>query len=381
MNGNRNRFTSAPTYGMKNRRKQQADFTREPPREPDPAGGGTPPSPGGGRRFSWLLFVILLLLPVLFVLSLVLPGEQVKTVLKIAFLVIAFLALCVMLAGKAFGKNARYSVSLVITALMVIEAVSLAVSLPRGTTGRTQASGSAGNIYFSGSSALDSVSAAGTAAPDTALESPQGDAAASAAQLQLMSFMNYWGEEQLEQMVSICLPAWVNAQENPKTALFFILANRTPLSYSIDSISGSNADDSRTITITVLIRKTSANEPEYYRMQVLMIRINNNWYVDPNSLSGTKVTATTAPDGSVQSMTAAPTEAPTPTPAVSEETTVYYNPNGGRYYHLKETCDSVAAQYEPLSPLYYKDLNSTKFKNLNPCPDCNPPARPALTGQ
>ena len=380
MNGNRNRYTSVPTYGMKSRKKQQADFTQDSRFDSASSGGGTPPSSGGGRRFSWLLFVILLLLPILFVLSLLLPGEQVRIVLKAVFLAVALIALCVMLFGRAFGRNARYTVSLVITALMVIEAVSLAVSLPKGTTGRTQAS-NAQSIYFGGSSALESVSVSTSSAPEASGDTPQGDAAASAAQLQLMAFMNYWGEEQLEQMVSICLPAWVNSQENPKTALFFILANRTPLSYSVDSITGSSADDSRTITITVLIRKTSANDPEYYRMQVLMIRLNNNWYVDPNSLSGTKVTTTGAPDGSVQSVTAAPTDAPTPVPAVSEETMVYYNPQGGAYYHLKETCDKVGAQYEPLTPLYYKDLNSTKYKNLNPCPYCNPPARPTLTGQ
>ncbi len=44
-------------------------------------------------------------------------------------------------------------------------------------------------------------------------------------------------------------------------------------------------------------------------------------------------------------------------------------------------CPKVASQYEPLTPLYYKDLNSGKFKTLNPCPDCGAPPRPSIISE
>ena len=375
MNGNRNRYTSAPLYGMKNKKVQRADMS---------GGGGNDPggAPSGGPpRYRGLIPVVALLLPCLFILSMAVPGESARNILKILFLAAALITLLFMLAKRAFGKNARYSVSLVILALMVISGVSLAVTLPRNTP-RTAASNVANNAYFSGDNALTSVSAADIGA--SAEEMPtggQGDASAGAAQMQLMAFMNYWGEFDLDQMINLCMPSWVNSLENPKTDLFFILANRMPLSYSIDSISGSAEDDSRTITITCLIRKQNIAEPENYRLQVLMIRLNNNWYVDPNSLGGTKVQTTNVPGGEAASITAVPTAIPTPTPPITNETVVYYNPQGGLYYHSADTCPKVASQYEPLTPLYYRDLNSGKFKTLNPCPDCGAPPRPSIVSE
>ncbi len=383
MNGNRNRYTSAPLYGMKNRKVRPPELSGG---GPEDSRRGQAPS-GNSRRFQWLIPLIALVLPVLFILSLALPDDSIKNVFKILFLVLSLAALAIMWGGHAFGRNARYSVSLVMLALMVVSAVSLALTLPRNTT-RTAASSSGTGTYFSGDNALESVtvSASDIGADDRAgTESTggQGDAAASAAQMQLMAFMNYWGENDLDQMVSLCLPSWVNSQDNPKTKLFFILTNRVPISYNIESISGSAEDDSRTITITCLIRKQSNSAPEYYRMQVLMIRLNNNWYVDPNSLSGTKLQVTAAPgsEGSAASVTAVPTAVPTPTPPVTDETLVYYNPQGGKYYHVADTCPDVASQYEPLTALYYKDLNSSNFKNLQPCPGCGAPARPSIVSE
>ena len=379
MNGNRNRYTSAPLFGMNNRKGRQTDFSGG---SDDSRNGGQPPS-GRSRRCQWLIPLIALVLPALFVLSMVLPDNNVRNVCKMLFLALSLVSLAIMWGFHAFGKNARYSVSLVMIALMVISAVSLALTLPRNT-GRTAASSSGSSAYFAGTSALDSLAVtpedigASSGEPDTA----RGDTAAGAAQMQLMTFMNYWGENDLDQMVGLCLPSWVNSKESPKRDLFFILTNRVPISYTIESISGSAEDDSRTITITCLIRKQSNSDPEYYRLQVLMIRLNNNWYVDPNSLSGTKVQASPAPDSpGTSAVTAVPTAIPTPTPPVTDQTMVYYNPNNGKYYHVAETCDKVASQYEPMTGIYYKDLNSAKYKNLLPCPYCHAPERQSIVSE
>ena len=54
---------------------------------------------------------------------------------------------------------------------------------------------------------------------------------------------------------------------------------------------------------------------------------------------------------------------------------LYYNADGGKYYHATNICEAVDQQYWPLTGFYYSDLNTTAFKNLIQCPKCNPPAR------
>ena len=54
---------------------------------------------------------------------------------------------------------------------------------------------------------------------------------------------------------------------------------------------------------------------------------------------------------------------------------VYYNPNGGRYYHAAEDCASVSPQYLPLTPISWEQLNEDEYRRLLPCTVCNPPDR------
>lgn len=51
---------------------------------------------------------------------------------------------------------------------------------------------------------------------------------------------------------------------------------------------------------------------------------------------------------------------------------VYYNPNGGRYYHAGEECDSVSPQYLPLTAIPFDHINDAEFASLIPCPFCRP---------
>ena len=58
---------------------------------------------------------------------------------------------------------------------------------------------------------------------------------------------------------------------------------------------------------------------------------------------------------------------------------VYYNPDGGRYYHATATCASVDERYWPLTAIFYEMLHDPSFSRLMPCPKCNPPERPQVT--
>ena len=62
-------------------------------------------------------------------------------------------------------------------------------------------------------------------------------------------------------------------------------------------------------------------------------------------------------------------------PIPDGDTTVYYNPEKGSYYHSVEHCYS--APKITFTPFRYDQLEEPGFSKLEPCPNCNPPRRVA----
>ncbi len=54
---------------------------------------------------------------------------------------------------------------------------------------------------------------------------------------------------------------------------------------------------------------------------------------------------------------------------------VFYNPDGGKNYHLDQNCPYVKDRFLPLTGITYADLFTDKYKKLTPCATCNPPSR------
>ena len=71
-----------------------------------------------------------------------------------------------------------------------------------------------------------------------------------------------------------------------------------------------------------------------------------------------------------------------PTPQAEEaspavlQISLYYNPDGGKYYHVSRTCPSVSTVYWPLTSLSMEEWTSPAFARLLPCPICGAPERP-----
>lgn len=55
---------------------------------------------------------------------------------------------------------------------------------------------------------------------------------------------------------------------------------------------------------------------------------------------------------------------------------VYYNPDGGSYFHGDQNCDSVRSQYLPLTEITLGDLLVAPYDELTACPYCAPPRDP-----
>ena len=159
-------------------------------------------------------------------------------------------------------------------------------------------------------------------------------------------------------------------QEDARVSLFYLVGNRNPKDCTIESVSGTDADDSRRVTLTSNIDRHNGKEKEVFRMSVRMTKETGEWYIDPQSLQSNDILETPDPN-------LTPTPAPTETPAVYSNTILYYNPNKGEYYHADPNCKNVGKKYLPLAGSFtYAEINDEPYKNLKPCNVCAAPLRP-----
>ena len=61
-------------------------------------------------------------------------------------------------------------------------------------------------------------------------------------------------------------------------------------------------------------------------------------------------------------------------PYPADDTILYYNPNGGSYYHAAEKCESAKASIT-FDPFTYAELDTDSFAKLDFCPYCAPALR------
>ena len=62
----------------------------------------------------------------------------------------------------------------------------------------------------------------------------------------------------------------------------------------------------------------------------------------------------------------------------ADHAVLYYNPNGGTYYHSAHDCKGVKEKYWPqMTAVNYCQLDEAEFASLTPCPYCQPPRRRA----
>ena len=369
MRSSRGQYTSAPLYNMKSQMSVPGTIERT---------GGVPAAPvRRNRRCAPLSIVMSVGLPILFLLALFIPSFP----LRLVFLGLTLLCVALMWALRAFSPSARSTLSLVYAALFVVVALAMFISMQTLEDRKTSTVIADPQEVFSAEAAPNALNSLLQAPPT---ETPEPDIQiASAAQQRLESFLHYWAENNITEMLALCTPSWVAQQQSPEGELWTLMLNRRPVQYQIESAPGSDLDFTRTITLKVSFAKEGSSETTLNRIQVLMFRSNELWYVDPQSLGGIAINEEAEQQKLAQwqqqngfiGSTIAPTV--TPAPEGSEAgLRVYYNPDGGKYYHAKANCSAVRESDWPLTGIYYSELNSTKYKKLLRCPTCNPPERP-----
>ena len=319
-----------------------------------------------------LLFGIFLfgLLPLLFVPCIFVSSSL--NILRYLFIGLSVAGLGVVWYRQMYSSTIRVVLSVVFVALSII---ALSLSMQGGRDLRQTAAGSAVPASAQSTLAPDE-NAVPAAAEITPTPSPEPTPVSKPeVQQRLETFMNNWAGNQTEAMASLVQPSWASQQENAAAQLFqTVLNNRTPLSYTIEEVGGTDDDTSRSIIMTATIDKHNGKDPKTYRFNVLMVKEGNQWYVDPNSLASndeqqTEDVVVNSKDNVTQ------TEAPrtTVSPAPPGSTLLYYNANGGHYYHMDPNCSSIKEEYRPLTDSFpYSELASYT-NSLSPCLVCGAP--------
>lgn len=341
-----------------------------------------------------LQVLLVAILPLAFLASLIIKDTR----LYWAFIALSIICLAVMFLLKAFVQNARQVLSVIHGAMIAVALFAIIVAGPPQQDTISPQQQNSPSIFSDQASSAN--------AGETAQSQPQegtntqgsniaGQTGVSLAQQKLEQFMAAWGNKDYASMVSYSSPNWVSQQGDQRgaeTSIFYLSAIRTPLSYNIQDVSGNDADQTRTITLQATISKNDGREPQLYNFQILMVRVNNEWYVDPNSISSSQVVQQQAQvnplaeedpqvnldqtQTQAQTITQAALAATQTNNTVRSDLVLYYNKDGGEYYHLDPECASVGSKYRPLTAtFFYRDVSNDTFKNLKPCPTCSAPAR------
>ncbi len=315
------------------------------------------------------------LLPLLLIPSLLAGGMW--SWIRYVFIGAAVIGLGGMWYRQMYSSTARIIISAAYVALCV---ASIAM-LMQGTNDLQQTSA----LSNPSDAAQQSVWTEGSAAPSASMTpapeitaTPAPMSGPSAAETRLTLFMECWKENKTNEMVYLVQPSWCSQQADPAMALFTVLANRTPEDFTIEEISGTDTDNSRTITMRATINKNTGKAPSIFRFMVMMVREGDEWYVNPNSLATNDEQKQASTDENVVTTqdTGTVTEPPrtTVTPAPPANTTLYYNV-GANYYHMDPNCSTVKAEYLPFDMSFsYSDLKAVRSANgLSPCLMCDAP--------
>ncbi|MBE5794457.1 MAG: hypothetical protein E7323_07235 [Clostridiales bacterium] len=339
-------------------------------------GFGAPPMPAqpSDPDALWKLYLFLLL-PVLFVPCLFVPESM--NALRYLFIALCVAGIGVIWYRKMFKDNTRILVTLGYAAACI----GLVVMLVMNGSPDTRQPGETNPAQQQATQTFNANGESGAQPTFSPTPEPTPTIAPiSEAQTRLEAFMTNWSGARIEDMVRLVQPSWASTQDNPSNRLFVMLGNRTPLSYTIEEISGSDNDSSRTVSMTANIDKNNGKDPTLYRFMVLMVKEGGEWYVDPNSLASNdevKNNEETNVVNDSKNTAAEDWELPprqTVTPAPPADQPLYYNPDGGSMYHLDQYCPSIRDEYLPLAGSFpYSDLGS--HRDLTPCLKCSAPTQ------
>jgi FHA domain-containing protein len=309
-------------------------------------------------------------LPILFILSMVFAWTAVKWVVLVG----AVASIAAMWLRELVTPNARLVLSLLLASAAVVCLVSALATnaadnqnpAQPNQSGQMQQGSTSGNNLDVNLTATDTPNPA-----PTPTATPVDDSEECYAQLH--SFFTLWKNNAISQMVNLTAPSWrssIKGGTDAVTQKLFgeVLTNRTPVSWDFTAITGTSNDIARMVTVRAVINKNNTLGESVYLWKVRMVKEDGVWYVDPATLQSNEQESTATPTNALATQPVLNTSHP--------DLLIYYNPEGGTYYHIDPNCESLNPKYRPLSGVIkWSQIEDDPYDKLEQCKRCGAPLR------
>jgi hypothetical protein len=329
--------------------------------------------PAAHREIPWDTIAKVLMfgvLPILFILSMVFAWTAVKWIVLVG--VVASIA--ALWLRELVTPNARLVLSLLLASAAVVCLVSALATnaadnqnpAQPNQSGQMQQGSTSGNNLDVNLTATDTPNPA-----PTPTATPVDDSEECYAQLH--SFFTLWKNNAISQMVNLTAPSWrssIKGGTDAVTQKLFgeVLTNRTPVSWDFTAITGTSNDIARMVTVRAVINKNNTLGESVYLWKVRMVKEDGVWYVDPATLQSNEQESTATPTNALATQPVLNTSHP--------DLLIYYNPEGGTYYHIDPNCESLNPKYRPLSGVIkWSQIEDSPYDQLEQCKRCGAPLR------
>ena len=329
--------------------------------------------PAARREIPWDTIAKVLMfgvLPILFILSMVFAWTAVKWIVLVG----AVASIAAMWIRELVTPNARLVLSLLLASAAVVCLVSALATnasdnqnpAQPNQSGQMQQGSTSGNNLDVNLTATDTPNPA-----PTPTATPVDDSEECYAQLH--SFFTLWKNNAISQMVNLTSPSWrssIKGGTDAVTQKLFgeVLTNRTPVSWDFTAITGTSNDIARMVTVRAVINKNNTLGESVYLWKVRMVKEDGVWYVDPATLQSNEQESTATPTNALATQPVLNTSHP--------DLLIYYNPEGGTFYHIDPNCESVNPKYRPLSGVIkWSQIEDDPYDKLEQCKRCGAPLR------
>ena len=329
--------------------------------------------PAARREIPWDTIAKVLMfgvLPILFILSMVFAWTAVKWIVLVG----AVASIAAMWLRELVTPNTRLVLSLLLASAAVVCLVSALATnaadnqnpAQPNQSGQMQQGSTSGNNLDVNLTATDTPNPA-----PTPTATPVDDSEECYAQLH--SFFTLWKNNAISQMVNLTAPSWrssIKGGTDAVTQKLFgeVLTNRTPVSWDFTAITGTSNDIARMVTVRAVINKNNTLGESVYLWKVRMVKEDGVWYVDPATLQSNEQESTATPTNALATQPVLNTSHP--------DLLIYYNPEGGTYYHIDPNCESLNPKYRPLSGVIkWSQIEDDPYDKLEQCKRCGAPLR------
>lgn len=329
--------------------------------------------PAAHREIPWDTIAKVLMfgvLPILFILSMVFAWTAVKWIVLVG----AVASIAAMWLRELVTPNARLVLSLLLASAAVVCLVSALATNAADNQNPAQPNqpGQMQQGSTSGNNLDVNLTATDTPNPSpTPTATPVDDSEECYAQLH--SFFTLWKNNAISQMVNLTAPSWrssIKGGTDAVTQKLFgeVLTNRTPVSWDFTAITGTSNDIARMVTVRAVINKNNTLGESVYLWKVRMVKEDGVWYVDPATLQSNEQESTATPTNALATQPVLNTSHP--------DLLIYYNPEGGTYYHIDPNCESLNPKYRPLSGVIkWSQIEDDPYDKLEQCKRCGAPLR------